>query len=85
MDTSTYSCYQHKHIMSLVPLANEETEILELMQEIGGSFIVHLTRLWFHADMSNRRIIRHAFDHEFQKYDRLVTMRKQHTRTHEDA
>jgi hypothetical protein len=59
------------------PLANPIHEILELMEEIGGAFVKHLVLLWRYADPQNRRIILSAFDPLFDRYDSLLTMRKQ--------
>jgi hypothetical protein len=60
------------------PLANPISEILELMDEIGGAFVKHLVLLWRYADTRNRNIIREAFDSLFNHYDSLLTLRKQH-------
>lgn len=60
------------------PFANPTHEILELMEEIGGAFVKHLVLLWRYADTQNRKIILSAFAHLFDRYDSMLTLRKQH-------
>jgi hypothetical protein len=66
--------------MSAKPLANDFTEILLLMEELGGRFTKTLTQLYFYADLHNKHIIREAFADEFDRYDSLLTIRKGTTR-----
>ncbi len=66
--------------MPAKPLANDITSILSLMQEIGGAFTKTLTQLYFVADRRQRQKLLEAFDEEFDKYDSMVTMRKETSR-----
>ena len=44
---------------------------LHMMEKIGGSFIRSLAKCYYRADENNRALLRQAFSHEFEKYERM--------------
>lgn len=62
---------------------NEPYQILETMEQMGGSFIKQLAKLYRLADPQNQMLLEIVFDKYFNEYDDMTSLGKKRCRTTE--
>lgn len=50
----------------------QEIKVVDAMEKYGGSFVKCLAKCFYHADPNNLRILKTAFSHYWQEYEKMA-------------